>query len=107
MAASALAADIAGVAKGRQGALRVQIRRAEGLAKADINGKADPYVKAVIRHMTRETRVVHSCLDPVWNEPLEFLGAPCSHPPHAQLVGASTRRLPRTQVSWRSSARPS
>ena len=40
----ARAADIAGVAKGRRGALRVQIRRAEGLAKADINGKADPYV---------------------------------------------------------------
>ena len=59
---------------GTRGALRVMIIRADGLPKADLNGKADPYVKATIRHATRETRVVHATLEPVWNEPLEFLG---------------------------------
>ena len=61
-------------AMGTRGALRVMIIRADGLPKADLNGKADPYVKATIRHATRETRVVHATLEPVWNEPLEFLG---------------------------------
>ena len=58
-----------------RGALRVMIIRADGLPRADLRGKADPYVKATVRHATRETRVVHQTLDPVWNEPLEFLGS--------------------------------
>ena len=57
-----------------RGALQVLIKRGEGLPKADLNGLADPYVRVTVRHMTRETTVVKECLDPVWDEPLQFLG---------------------------------
>ena len=57
-----------------RGALQVLIKRGEGLPRADLNGLADPYVRVTVRHMTRETTVVKECLDPVWDEPLQFLG---------------------------------
>ena len=56
------------------GALRVFVRHGTGLRAADLNGLADPYVKLTIRHMTRETRVVHECLDPRWEELVQFIG---------------------------------
>ena len=57
-----------------RGALRVFVQRGTGLPPADLNGLADPYVKVIVRHMTRETRVVHECLDPVWDELVQFIG---------------------------------
>ena len=57
------------------GALRVFVQHGTGLRAADLNGLADPYVKLTIRHMTRETRVVHECLDPRWEELVQFIGA--------------------------------
>ena len=57
------------------GALRVFVQHGTGLRAADLNGLADPYVKLTIRHMTRETRVVHECLDPGWEELVQFIGA--------------------------------
>ena len=56
------------------GALRVFVQHGTGLPPADLNGLADPYVKLTIRHMTRETRVVHECLNPVWDELVQFIG---------------------------------
>jgi synaptotagmin-1 len=57
-----------------RGALRVFVQRGTGLPSADMNGLADPYVKLTVRHITRETRVVHECLDPVWDELVQFIG---------------------------------
>lgn len=57
------------------GALRVFVQHGTGLRAADLNGLADPYVKLTIRHMTRETKVVHECLDPRWEELVQFIGA--------------------------------
>ena len=56
------------------GALRVFVQHGTGLPPADLNGLADPYVKLTIRHMTRETRVVHECLNPTWDELVQFIG---------------------------------
>ena len=70
------------------GALRVFVQHGTGLPPADLNGLADPYVKLTIRHMTRETRVVHECLNPTWDELVQFIGVqpnpvprwPCAKP---------------------------
>ena len=58
-----------------EGKVLVNVKLARGLASADRNGKADPYVKTYLlpdpsKETKRKTRIVKKNLDPIFNEVL-------------------------------------
>ena len=59
-----------------KGCLRLHLQRAEGLQPMDANGKADPYVVALLGKKERKSGSKWGTLDPVWEETLEFDKAP-------------------------------
>lgn len=58
-----------------RGVLSVTVISAEDLAPADLIGKADPYVVLTMKKTgsKNKTRVVNECLNPVWNQTLDFV----------------------------------
>lgn len=58
--------------------LNVTLHRAEGLKKADLFGKSDPYVKVKVNPFTvgrgqeHRTRTIRNTLDPEWQESFSF-----------------------------------
>ena len=67
----------------------VEILEARGLAAADANGLADPYVTAELAGQTLTTRTVRATLEPRWCEALEFWAGACGAraPEHARECG--------------------
>ncbi|XP_078443660.1 calcium-dependent lipid-binding (CaLB domain) family protein isoform X2 [Wolffia australiana] len=57
--------------EGEPGTLRVQIVRGRRLAIRDFKS-SDPYVVVRLGNQTQKTKVINSCLNPVWNEELVF-----------------------------------
>eukprot|EP01012_Entosiphon_sulcatum_P003257 TRINITY_DN10976_c0_g1_i1.p1 TRINITY_DN10976_c0_g1~~TRINITY_DN10976_c0_g1_i1.p1 ORF type:complete len:1209 (+),score=144.56 TRINITY_DN10976_c0_g1_i1:32-3628(+) len=57
---------------GDRGAIRVTLLSATGLPKADVIGKADPFVTLRIRDQNRTSRVLNNTQEPVWNERFDF-----------------------------------
>ncbi|KAI3440234.1 uncharacterized protein J3R85_003856 [Psidium guajava] len=55
----------------RLGLLKVTVVRGKGLVIRDFKS-SDPYVVAKLGNQTAKTRVINSCLNPVWNEELSF-----------------------------------
>ena len=55
------------------GALTVEVVSCTGLLVADLNGKADPYVKVRMGKTTLQTRCIKKTLDPVFNQQLDPL----------------------------------
>jgi hypothetical protein len=51
--------------------LEVTIVRASDLPKADLFGGSDPFVTVTHQDESRSTKVVKSCLNPVWNQKFE------------------------------------
>ena len=63
-----------------EGKVLVNVKLARGLAAADRNGKADPYVKTYLlpdpsKETKRKTRIVKKNLDPIFNEVLSVCEA--------------------------------
>ncbi|XP_062199209.1 protein C2-DOMAIN ABA-RELATED 11 [Phragmites australis] len=56
---------------GRCGVLKVVVARGWNLAVRDFTS-SDPYVIVRIADMTAKTKVINSCLNPVWNEEMAF-----------------------------------
>ena len=56
------------------GALRVTLKKANGLEAADLNGKSDPYVVFRCGEHERRSTVKPKTLSPVWNEEFEIEG---------------------------------
>lgn len=59
-----------------KGMLRLHIQSASGLQPMDKNGKADPYVLALLGKKEQRTGTRHKTLAPVWEETLEWKKAP-------------------------------
>ena len=59
-----------------KGMLRLHVQRANGLKPVDANGKADPYVLALLGKTELRSGTAFKTLDPVWEETLEFRKAP-------------------------------
>ncbi|KAK3433613.1 hypothetical protein EUGRSUZ_L00151 [Eucalyptus grandis] len=53
------------------GQLKVTVVRGKGLVIRDFKS-SDPYVIVKLGNQTAKTRVIKSCLNPVWNEELSF-----------------------------------
>ncbi|XP_048141372.1 protein C2-DOMAIN ABA-RELATED 11-like isoform X2 [Rhodamnia argentea] len=53
------------------GLLKVTVVRGKGLVIRDFKS-SDPYVVVKLGNQTARTRVINSCLNPVWNEELSF-----------------------------------
>ncbi|KAL7213804.1 hypothetical protein ACSBR2_016357 [Camellia fascicularis] len=53
------------------GLLKVTVVRGKKLVVRDFNS-SDPYVIVKLGNQTAKTRVINSCLNPVWNEELSF-----------------------------------
>ncbi|XP_030456929.1 protein C2-DOMAIN ABA-RELATED 11-like isoform X2 [Syzygium oleosum] len=53
------------------GLLKVTVVRGKGLVIRDFKS-SDPYVVVKLGNQTAKTRVINSCLNPVWNEELSF-----------------------------------
>ena len=56
----------------RSGILKILAASASGLAAADKNGLADPYVQVKRGKVTKKTKVIMKTLSPVWEESLDF-----------------------------------
>merc|ERR1711865_627163 len=64
----------------RMSLLTVQIKRAQGLAKADMIGKSDPFVVVKMNNEVRHrTAVIKKCLDPIWDNESLTIALP-THP---------------------------
>ncbi|CAA6670697.1 unnamed protein product [Spirodela intermedia] len=57
--------------EGRVGTLKVLVVRGKRLAIRDFKS-SDPYVIVKLGNQTQKTKVINSCLNPVWNEELVF-----------------------------------
>lgn len=62
------------------GVLTVKIVRGSRLVIRDFMS-SDPYVLVTVENQTKKTRVINSCLNPVWNEELSF----SIREPHSEL----------------------
>lgn len=64
----------------RMSLLTIKIERAQGLAKADMLGKSDPFVVVKMNNEVRHrTAVIKKCLDPVWENESLTIALP-THP---------------------------
>ncbi|KAM7540290.1 hypothetical protein Aperf_G00000029285 [Anoplocephala perfoliata] len=52
--------------------LRIQVEKASNLKNVEFIGKSDPYCKIEFKGEKKKTKYIDNCLDPEWNENLEF-----------------------------------
>jgi len=63
----------------RMSVLKIKIVKAQGLAKADLLGKSDPYVVVKMNNEERhKTTVIKKCLNPVWDNESLSVALPTS-----------------------------
>jgi Ca2+-dependent lipid-binding protein len=55
----------------RRGVLKVVVASGTNLAVRDFTS-SDPYVVVRLAAMNKKTKVINSCLNPVWNEEMSF-----------------------------------